>query len=63
MSKQGSILRGKIWYEKRDRDGNMPKGITDDPNKMLDVNNYLESIKEKEVKEISKKELKKSKEY
>ena len=60
MSKQGAILRGEKWYNLRDIDGNLPIGVTSDPNKMVDVNLYLETTKEQEpVKETKTKSKKK----
>ncbi len=45
MSHEGALRRGKIWYNKRDIDGNYPKGITMDSHKMEELNLYLDSIK------------------
>lgn len=53
MSKEGKLRRGEMWYRQRDINGNLPVGITDDPNKMKDVDYFLAS-KPKEKKEKSK---------
>ncbi|KKN28679.1 hypothetical protein LCGC14_0851910 [marine sediment metagenome] len=48
MSHKGQLQRGNKWYSYRDIDGNLPPGIRDDPNKMKDVNYFLENTKPKE---------------
>ena len=48
MSDAGKLQRGALWYSKRNVDGKLPDGVANDPNKMKDVNFYLESIKPKE---------------
>ena len=51
MSYKGSYLRGEKWYlMNRDADGNLKKVISEDPNKMKDVNIYLKSIEEAKKK-------------
>ena len=42
MSHEGKILRGMKWHNMRNLDGVLPKPIATDPNKMLEVNYYLE---------------------
>ena len=56
MSHEGKMRRGEKWYSLRDRDGNLPKEISEDPNKMIDVDYFLDISKTKEeVKEEVKK--------
>lgn len=45
MSKEGKIKRGKVLYSYRNIDGVLPKVISSDEAKMVDVNAYLESVK------------------
>jgi len=54
MSFKGKMTRGEKWFNHRDKDGNLPLNIKSDPNKMNDVNFYLEN-KEKEPETKSKK--------
>ena len=53
MSHEGKMRRGMKWYSQRDREGNLPLGIMNDPNKMCDVDYFLENSKPKE--EVKKK--------
>ena len=49
MSDKGKYSRGEKWFDlHRDLDGNLEPVITEDPNKMVDVNFYLEQKKKKE---------------
>ena len=57
MSDKGKMKRGEKYYSKRDVDGNLPVGIKDDPNKMKDVNFFLEN-KPAEPEPIKKKSKK-----
>lgn len=54
MSHTGQLLRGLKWYSWRDVEGELPKDISDDINKMNDVNYYLDFIKGKDIKEVNK---------
>lgn len=49
MGHIGKLSRGMKWYLKnRDADGNLKVVISDDSDKMLDVNYYLDYIKGKD---------------
>jgi len=48
MSHEGKMRRGEKWNNQRDRNGNLPKGIANDPGKMCDVDYFLENISKKE---------------
>lgn len=54
---EARIRRGKKWAKQRDETGELIKNVADDPNKMVDVEVYLNSIKpeEKETKSKGKK--------
>lgn len=53
MSFKGSYLRGEKWYHlSRDADGNCTEK---DPNKLIDVNIYLEAVKKKKEEEAKTK--------
>ena len=54
MSKIGQLLRGLGWYNFRNVDGVLHPDITDDPNKMLEVNFYLDYIKDKDKDKVHK---------
>ena len=55
MSNEGKLRRGEMWFRQRDINGNLPVGITDDPNKMKDVDYFLANKpKPKEKKEKPK---------
>ena len=58
MSHEGKMKRGEKWFAFRDVNGNLPDDISKDPNKMADVNYYLENSK-KEKKEETKSKGKK----
>ncbi len=65
MSEQGKLIRGEQYHAMRDLDGKYPNGITSNPDKMSDLQFYLDSIKESqpttasgEKKEDKKKEVK-----
>ena len=45
MSEEGRIRRGKVYWEKRDRNDNLPAHIADHAGKMMEVETYLNSIK------------------
>ena len=45
MSHEGRLRRGEEYHRMRDIDQNYPKGVTENPGKMLDLNTYLDSIK------------------
>ena len=47
MSEQGRLKRGKQYYNMRDRDGNIPKGVTENSDKMKDLDFYLKSLEPK----------------
>ena len=53
MSHKGKILRGKKWYSFKDNKGELPEDISLDPEKMKDVNYYLEDLS-KDLKPITK---------
>lgn len=60
MSYKGQVLRGEKWFNLyRDADGNLLPNISEDENKMVDVNAYLES--KKKVEETKKKDSKEKK--
>ena len=60
MSVKGRLARGLKWYARgRDLDGNLLGIITDDPNKMEDVNAYLEYKKKLEEEKQNKSKGKK----
>jgi len=52
VSKEGKILRGEKWYSHRNLDGELPKDISGDPNKMMDVEFYLKN--KPKVEEVKK---------
>ena len=58
MSHDGKMRRGAKWYRFRDADGVLNKDVSEDPNKMSDVNYYLENSKKPEVKETKPKKEK-----
>lgn len=41
MSHEGKMHRGEVWFNQRDRDGKLPDGIKNDPEKMKDVDYFL----------------------
>ena len=47
MSHEGKLRRGKEYYNMRDRDGNIPKGVTENSDKMKDLDFYLKSLEPK----------------
>ena len=55
MSHEGKLRRGEAYFEMRDKEGNYPRGVTDNPTKMSDLNYFLESQKKSEGKEDKKK--------
>ena len=54
MSHEGKLKRGAKWWSQRDRDDKLPEGVESDPNKMADVNYFLESSKKEEKKKGGK---------
>jgi len=58
MSHQGKMLRGKKWASYKTGDGMLPKDIADDPNKMCDVNYFLDNSKPVVEEEVKKKKEK-----
>ena len=60
MSSKGQYLRGEKWYHlNRDVDGNMTKLLTDDADKMIDVQIYLDREAEKKPEKEAKSKEKK----
>lgn len=55
MSHEGKMKRGEKWYNQRDKDGVLPEGVLLDPEKMKDVNYYLENKPKDLVLENKKK--------
>ena len=56
MSDEGSYNRGEKWLHfGKNKDGNLKPEVANDENKMVDVNFYLEKVKEKETKSKGKK--------
>lgn len=53
MSHIGKLTRGMKWYGFRNVDGNLPAEISEEPNKMKDVNYFLEHCKGKDIKKVS----------
>lgn len=51
---EARIRRGKKWERQKDVEGELIKNVADDPNKMVDVEFYLNSIKPKEKETKSK---------
>ena len=48
MSHEGKLRRGKAWWNFRDREGNLPPEIADDPGKMCEVNYFLDNQKKQD---------------
>lgn len=59
MSDSGKLFRGKGYYNMRDREGNYPKGVTSNPNKMSDLNIFLETLPKEEDTPVIKEKRKK----
>jgi len=57
MSEEGKIRRGKAYHEMRDINGNYPDDILTNPDKKIDLDAYLDSIKP--VEEVKKNKPKK----
>lgn len=54
MSHIGKLARGLKWYEhNRDLDGNLKPVISEDLDKMIDVNYYLDYVKDKDSKSVN----------
>lgn len=53
MSDLGKLQRGMKWFQFRDIDGNLPSDVLIDPNKMSDVNFYLEFCESKNMKIVN----------
>lgn len=47
MSSEGKLRRGKAYYERRDKEGNYPREITENSSMKSDLDFYLNSIKPK----------------
>ncbi len=59
MSKEGQLIRGKVYYELRDVNGNYPDHVLNNPNNKEDLDLYIESLPVKTpIKEVKKKEVK-----
>lgn len=43
MSHEGKMRRGEKWWIQRDNKGILPNGIKNDPEKMKDVDYFLEN--------------------
>ena len=55
MSEKGKYLRGEKWFHlNRDNDGELLPVVSEDENKMKDVNVYLETVKKSKKKTKSK---------
>jgi len=54
MSRVGRLVRGMKWYSLRDKDGNLPKGVSEDPAKMFDVDFYRAFVKGKKVEQVDR---------
>ena len=55
MSYKGQYLRGEKWYHlNRDADGNLLPVITNDEEKMKDVNVYLKSMEKAKAEDTAK---------
>lgn len=54
MSDTGKLLRGLKWYGQRDASGFLPEGISDDPEKMKDVEFYKAFIEGKDEGKIKR---------
>ena len=63
MSMKGRLLRGEKWWNlNRDANGNLTAAVQKDPQKMANINLFLEAMKkEKEAKEEPKEVKPKSK--
>ena len=52
MSDAGKLFRGEGYHNMRDRDGKYPDGVNSNPNKMADLNFFIETLpKPKEVEQ------------
>ena len=45
-------MRGLQWHNFRNVDGVYNKDISDDPNKMIELNAYLDFLKDKDAKKV-----------
>ncbi len=54
MSKVGKLTRGLKWSLHRDREGKLPKAISEDVEKMEDVNFYTDFCKTRDIKKVNK---------
>ncbi len=54
MSHTGKLTRGLHYWGMRNIDGGLPKGVTNDANKMKDLDYYKAFIKDKDEKEVNK---------
>lgn len=53
MSFTGKLKRGYKWYSQRNRDGDLPKGIAEDPEKLRDVEFYKEFVKDEDENKVN----------
>ena len=54
MSKIGQLIRGLKWYNYRNLDGVLNPDVAEDPNKMIEVNAYLDFVEGKDADKIHK---------
>ena len=54
MSHIGKLIRGLRWHKYRNAEGVYKPDIADDPNKMVEVNYYLDFVKTRDEKAVSK---------
>ena len=54
MSKIGKLMRGLGWHNSSNLDGVYHKDVAEDPNKMDEVNFYLDFVKVRDAKKVHK---------
>ena len=54
MSHIGKLIRGLRWHKYRNAEGVYKPDIANDPNKMVEVNYYLDFVKTRDEKAVSK---------
>lgn len=54
MSEIGQLTRGLKFYSLRNADGELPKEVTENDERMEDINFYLNFIKDKNKKNVDK---------
>ncbi len=54
MSLPGKLLRGLKWHNFRNIEGKYSPDVASDPNKMEEINFYLDFVKNKDTKKVSK---------